>query len=271
MRAVTLMLFLIGACARTPPTAVRGAPPAAAPQHAKAGAEVMVLGVYHFANPGHDVVRADLDDHASPRRQAEIAEVVASLAAFAPTKILVEARDQAALDAAFAAPGPSPAGEIEQLGFALARRLHLPGLIAIDHQLPMDLDRLFAAANASGDQVFLAAFEAAVAHIQADTDQQPHRTVAENLRALNDPARFASDRELYLQMARVKYGDDFAGADVLAAWYQRNFRIFANLAAAVRPDDRVLVIYGQGHGAILRELIEASPALVLVEPNPYLP
>ena len=72
-------------------------------------------------------------------------------------------------------------------------------------------------------------------------------------------------------MARVKYGDDFAGADVLAAWYQRNFRIFANLAAAVRPDDRVLVIYGQGHGAILRELIEASPALVLVEPNPYLP
>lgn len=271
MRAVAV-LFLIAACAHpTSPPASTTPTPTPTPAPAKTGAKVMVLGLYHFENPGLDLVKEDLDDHLSPRRQAEIAEVVAKLAAFAPTKILVEAVDQAALDARYAAAGPLDASEEQQLGFRLARQLGLPGLVAIDHKLGMDFDRLMAAATASNDQVFLTAFEAGTAYYKADARRKKQRTVRENLLALNDAARFAHDHDVYLLLARVKHGDDFAGPDVLAGWYQRNFRIFANLAAAVTSaDDRVLVLYGQGHAALLRELIVASPDLVLVEPNDYL-
>ncbi len=231
----------------------------------------MILGVYHFDNPGQDLVKSELDDHLSAKRQAEIEQVVAGLAAFKPTRILVEAVSQEKLDARFRDNRPLEATELDQLGIRLARRLGLPGLVAIDHRMDMDFDRLMAAAQASNDQLFLDTFQSVMAEVQADLARQRERTVADNLRSMNDPANIARGREIYLQMARVKHGDDFAGPDVLAAWYQRNFRIFANLAAAVSsPDDRILVIYGGGHAAILRDLVAASPNLVLVEPNDYL-
>ena len=38
-------------------------------------AEVLVLGVYHMANPGHDIFNMPADDVLAPGRQKEIAEV----------------------------------------------------------------------------------------------------------------------------------------------------------------------------------------------------
>src|SRR2546426_2347477 len=58
---------------------------------APARAEVLVLGVYHMANPGHDLFNMQADDVLAPKRQVEIAQVIAALKKFHPTKIAVEA------------------------------------------------------------------------------------------------------------------------------------------------------------------------------------
>ena len=42
-------------------------------------AEVLVLGVYHMANPGRDIFNMQADDVLAPKRQAEIAQVIAAL------------------------------------------------------------------------------------------------------------------------------------------------------------------------------------------------
>ena len=56
-----------------------------------------------------------------------------------------------------------------------------------------------------------------------------------------------------------------------ADWYKRNFRIFSNVLQIIEsPNDRVLVIFGQGHGAYLRDWVKSLPDLALVEPNDYL-
>jgi hypothetical protein len=54
-------------------------------------AEVLVLGTYHMANPGHDVFNLRADDALAPGRQAEIADLMAVLEKFHPTRIAVEA------------------------------------------------------------------------------------------------------------------------------------------------------------------------------------
>src|SRR5581483_8451065 len=54
-------------------------------------AQVLVLGVYHMANRGHDIYNMHADDVLSPRRQAEIAKLIEVLKKFNPTKIAVEA------------------------------------------------------------------------------------------------------------------------------------------------------------------------------------
>src|SRR5256885_6220306 len=55
-----------------------------------ARAEVLVLGTYHMANPGHDIFNMKADDVLAPKRQAEIAELIEVLKRFNPTKIAIE-------------------------------------------------------------------------------------------------------------------------------------------------------------------------------------
>jgi len=54
----------------------------------------------------------------------------------------------------------------------------------------------------------------------------------------------------------VPYGQpwDYAGPDLLVAWYQRNIRFYRNIIALIdSPNDRILVIYGAGHLGWLRQ------------------
>ena len=61
------------------------------PRSAEARAEVLVLGVYHMANPGLDVFNMKADDVLAPKRQAEIAQLIEVLKKFQPTRIAIEA------------------------------------------------------------------------------------------------------------------------------------------------------------------------------------
>ena len=50
----------------------------------------MVLGTYHFGNPGQDLHDMKADNVLTPKKQAELADVAARLVRFKPTKIAVE-------------------------------------------------------------------------------------------------------------------------------------------------------------------------------------
>ncbi|WP_054558977.1 DUF5694 domain-containing protein [Croceitalea dokdonensis] len=56
---------------------------------------------------------------------------------------------------------------------------------------------------------------------------------------------------------------DYDGADKLSIWwYNRNIRIFSKMLGRTQStEDRILVIFGNGHAAILRQLFEASPSI----------
>jgi len=239
-------------------------------------AKVMILGVYHFDSPNLDFVKSDKVDHLSEAKQAEIAEVLDRLAAFEPTKIVLEAtpedtaieeRYQAFRKDAYKLNG----NEREQLGFQLAKLFGHERVYLADHRLDMDFDSVLKAAGDSGDQRFLTWFQASMGEAQSLIERQSKGSVREALVMLNEPVFQERSRELYLQLARVRSTDKFVGAEVLAGWYRRNFCIFANVAGAIdSPQDRVIVIFGQGHAPYLRELVKSSPDLELVEANEYL-
>jgi hypothetical protein len=66
--------------------------------------QVMVLGTYHFANPGQDINNVKADDVLKPRRQMELEALAAAVASFRPTKVMVErvARTPDVIDPQFA-------------------------------------------------------------------------------------------------------------------------------------------------------------------------
>src|SRR5438067_12446927 len=88
--------------------------------------EILVLGTYHMANPGHDIFNMKTDDVLAPKRQAEIAQLIEVLKRFQPTKIALEAQgDGRPKEYAeyLAGTHELTRNEIEQIGFRLARKL----------------------------------------------------------------------------------------------------------------------------------------------------
>jgi hypothetical protein len=61
--------------------------------------------------------------------------------------------------------------------------------------------------------------------------------------------------------------DNERGVDILSSWwYNRNLRIFRKLQLITEsPNDRILLIFGNGHAAVLRQFLEASPEYEFVE------
>lgn len=242
---------------------------------AAARPRVLVLGTYHMGGSG-DYIQAPTDDVLSPRRQAEIAALVESLATFRPTKIMVEAplaRDSA-LNARYrgflAGRDTLRRNEIDQIGFRLARRMGHERVYAIDYPQDEDVGRVVGWAAGHGDTAFVGMVQRFAARMQAQGDSLSHLTIPAYLRRLNSPAEDSIGHAAYLRMARV--GDDttHVGADVLAGRYARNLKIFANLARLTGPGDRVLVIYGSSHGKLLREFVRQSGDMELVDVDPYL-
>ncbi len=240
-------------------------------------AEVLVLGLYHFGNPGLDVVKTEIADMLSVEKQAEIAAVIDGLARFEPTAIAVEQRPETAdrLDARYQA---YRAGEEEltrnerqQLGFRLAAQFEHERLHPIDYRNDFPFGPLMQYAQ-EHDPEFVAFINAEIAQMEEESNRrQRENTVAEILRIQNDPEMLAESHGVYMHFNRVGAGDTNVGADLLAKWYERNIRIFANIQALARPGERVLVFIGAGHAPILRELVAADPELVLVDPLEYLP
>ena len=80
-------------------------------------------------------------------------------------------------------------------------------------------------------------------------------SLARLLQLGNDPERDRENKALYMATNAVDAGGGFAGADASASWWHRNFRMYANVQKAASPGRRVLVVGGQGHTAILKDLL----------------
>ena len=241
--------------------------------------QVMVLGTYHFGNPGLDIVNVKVDDVLKPERQTQVRAAVGGLAGFRPTKVAVEAvADElpgAALPryrAYLAGEGTDDRNEIVQIGYRLARQAGLAEVqgIDVDGDFPFEAVQDWAQANGQA-----AAFQRGVDEITTRVKQievfQHDGTVSQALRELNRPEVIASDHGWYTGTLRYGGGAKQPGATLVASWYARNLGICARLVQVAKPGDRIVVLYGAGHSFLLRHCVQTQPGWQLVEPNDYLP
>jgi hypothetical protein len=235
-----------------------------------ARAEVLVLGTYHMANPGHDIVNMQADDVLSPRRQGEIAQVIEVLKKFHPTKIAVE-RDggdkRISSDYAdyLAGKHELTRNEIEQLGFRLAKELGHKAVYPEDTDGDFPYPRLVKYAKATGRSAELDATYGEVGDmVKAQGAYLASHTILETLLSMNSDERVTRDVGFYFRQAHLGEHYDWAGADLVSDWFRRNMRIFTNLVGlADSPSERILVIYGAGHLGWLRFAVASDPTLRL--------
>jgi hypothetical protein len=241
MRRIFLLLAVLAA-----PTVSRA--------QAEARPEILVLGTYHMANPGHDIHNMDAGNVLSPKRQQEIAQLIDVLKRFRPTKIAIEAdvgskRIAQEYSDYLAGKYALSGNEIDQIGYRLAKDLGHRTIYPVDVDGDFPFTRVLNYAKANGRAAQFEAMQARVGtRVKAEGDFLQSHSVLEMLELMNSDSAVARDVAEYFKF--VPYGEpwEYAGSDLLAAWYQRNIRIYRNIIAlAESPTDRILVIYGAGH------------------------
>jgi hypothetical protein len=250
---------------------------AGAAEGTPAPAKVLMLGAFHFANPGLDMVKSGVIDVMTPANQDYLDGLATRLAAFAPTDVLVEceASAQPRLDAEFDGYRKGTfalkSNETYQIGFRVAKAAGLDRVTCFDEgQVGWEAEPMFNYIKAH-DPAMQAAMEATFKMLSERTGQeQATLSLPQLLQLSNDAARDRENKDLYIRTNAVDAGGGFAGADASASWWHRNFRMYANVQKAAAPGHRVLVIAGSGHTAILKDLLAIDSQRQAEEVSGYL-
>ena len=240
-------------------------------------AQVMLLGVFHFSNPGRDVVKTDQIDVMTDENQAYLEALSDKLSKYNPTVVLLEfsperepemqERFRQYVDGRY----QLSSNEVYQLGFRIAARSEADTIHGFDEtNIHWQAQPLFEYLE-SNDANPNARLSALIEELTL-ADQKAHASLSlqELLVRSNDADRDARNRAIYLLTNHVGENDNFVGADATASWWHRNFRMYALVQRYAQPGERVLVMGGQGHIAILRQLLSDDREREAIDVRPYL-
>lgn len=247
-----------------------------------ASVQLLVLGTYHFDNPGLDLINPVADDVLTDRRQSELEELARRLAEFRPTAIAIERvrKGDSFLDTRFAEFTPADLrrdrNEIVQIGYRVAHEMGIDRVYAVDVQKGelefFPFNRIQSFAEKTGQAHLIGQ---KIAEVQAEVNEMARDQETLPMHALlareNDPERTRRmHADFYYGLLNFADAEDQPGAALNYGWYARNALIFSNIAASSQPGDRILVVYGSGHNYWLQHFAETAPGFEFVDPRPYL-
>ncbi len=235
--------------------------------------KIFLVGTFHFEYYNADAYKVDKNkqiDILSEQKQKELQKLLDYLAIFKPTKICMEAIDgRKTMDNyRLYKTGKKDLArdEVEQIGFRLMDKFNLDTIYAVDartiaEELPESkdslvikpyFDRIFYDYNFKTSENYTNLFK-------YNTELSLKLPLLNYFKYLNSPKNLQRDYGAYL-VGDFKNGK-YDGADALATyWYNRNLRIFRNIQrVATSPKDRVLILFGAGHIAILDQLLKSTP------------
>jgi hypothetical protein len=243
---------------------------------------VTILGVHHFHNPGADMFNIYQDDVKAPGRQGEIQELVRRLESFKPTKVLVETtfgselyQERYRQFVMHRVEDSLTRNEIEQVGFRLAALGGHDRVYPFDYRKGMDLSELqnLASKDPEVGESFQAMMTEVGAFIEGINDTLQQLTLLDFLIYMNRQESVDLNHQGYLRMLKMTGDESFGASSGVSDWYTRNIHMFYNINRIVDFDDRgerILIIVGQGHKAILQDLIEDAPYYEYVDVLDYL-
>lgn len=151
--------------------------------------------------------------------------------------------------------------ESVQVGYRMGKALELNKIYAIDDDTILNMDVM------NNPTPFLTE---AMNVLKADMKEHTKGTI-ENLYKYYNSDRFSKlNHNVYIQTNAINIDNNYAGARMVAKWYERNLKIFSNIQRLAIKSKRLFIIYGAGHIQILRELINADDNLKLVDVYKYL-
>lgn len=239
---------------------------------------IALLGTYHFNNPNQDQFNVNSDNVLSEKRQKEIESMVVELAKYKPTHIAVEFNaNDTAMDARYQrylkGQHSLSNSELEQIGFRLAKKLghtHLYPVDVPDIQLDFEPGSLAAEYGSLLEELGKIG-NGVVGEIN---NWLKHYSIGQVLAKMNTPEFNKLNVNLYYQyLLPIGKADNQPGAEAVARWYKRNLLILHHIMKLTegKTEQRVLVVFGQGHTAMLDQFLQYSSLYTKENILKYLP
>lgn len=151
--------------------------------------------------------------------------------------------------------------EAIQIGYRMGKMAGHDKVYAIDDDMIVNMDVLNSPTSSLRD---------AMDALQKDMDKHTNGPVVELYKYYNSAEWAKLSHSVYVQANAISIDNNYAGAEMVTKWYERNLKIFSNIQRLATKSERLFIIYGAGHLQILRDLINADSNLNLVDVYEYL-
>jgi hypothetical protein len=235
--------------------------------------EILLLGTFHYNNPGMDAVKHDVLDVMAENGQKQLEKLADKIVKYKPSKIFVEwnLNEQDELDKLyqkylngtyFKDENLSDfyrKNEIFQLGFRIAKKLGHSKIYGVDYSnVAMDFEAMMKAISDAKQQGLQEKFNSTLEEMGKNISEKMATMSLEEIYIDdNKPEEVAANIELYNEIS-VKAGtlENTAGATMVSQWYKRNLLIWSSIQKIVNENDKkVMVLFGGGHTAILDQIV----------------
>ncbi len=245
--------------------------------------QVLLVGTFHFGYPGLDTHKTKDEyklDILSDQRQEELRELLDYIKKFKPTKIMLETSSNTGYlmnRMRRWQKGEEELGrrESDQIAIRLAHELQLDTIYGID--APSLMTDMFRSKDSTAFKNYFAdIFEDRPEKTNVIEDRywewyEVGDRLTYEMRLLEYFKSQNTDKVIERMHGHYVLNDNYDDYNkmdgwLLLNWYSRNLRIIKNLQRIeTHSDDRIMILFGAGHMAILKQQLEATPEYELVK------
>ncbi len=235
--------------------------------------EILLLGTFHYNNPGADAVKHDVLDVMTDDGQKQLEKLADKIVKYNPSKIFVEwnLSEQDKLDKLYQKYLNGTyfddeklndfyrKNEIFQLGFRIAKKLGHSKIYGVDYSnVEMDFEAMIKSISDAKQQDLQEKLNLTLEEMSKNMSEKMATMSLEELYIDgNKPEEVAANIELYNEIS-VKAGrlENTTGATMVSQWYKRNLLIWSSIQKIVDENDKkIIVLFGGGHTAILDQIV----------------
>lgn len=231
---------------------------------------VLNFGSIHFS--GSTDAYSSITDINNPKVKADIKRIVNLLVTFKPTIICVEIPPESTdfINETFQkykidqSARINYSEEVNVIGLEVARLSGAKKIYGIDNPIGFDYPSLIGLANKKvADSLY-------VQSVMKKYEQVNKLPLLEQFEEVNSKEYKMETIDFYNFLATMHSSNKFEGADIIAEFYKRNLRMYANFSdIPITKNDRVLIIMGATHTAYFDLFLGNSPKYMLENSADY--
>ena len=237
--------------------------------------QILLIGTFHFENPGLDAAKVNTFNVMTDKSQKELENITNKIKKFGPDKVFVEwdYEKQGKYDELYCSNTDSllknNKSEMVQLALRSAKKLGHQKLYGIDYKrFSFPGDSLMKGMKEANQFDLIKKSEELTANMQKSINQKNGKySLTELLLYYNTNKSNEDNIQWYLETAnKAGKTDNFVGAYLVSEWYRRNLYMYSLIQKLTESkDNKIMVLLGSGHAAMLREFIRHDTNFEIVE------